>query len=184
MTDDGVGDDSEYRGLLGAIRYSFGATDSWLMRSYVIVGSVLSTLVAALFAQGLVVILGQTVGVSGGTLTFSRAFVIVVGLMVVGPLLAPMISTARRHRHGTADRRTDAAVAALGYLVAVALYVALVITAPAELREPVDGALAPVIETLYSLPPTAAVAPLGFIALAVLAMWLLHRRAGRMARAA
>lgn len=169
---------ADYGGLLGAIRYAFGATDSWLMRSYVVVGTLLVAFVALLFVQGVVVLVGRTVGLSGGTLTLSRAFIVVIGLFVVGPLLAPMVSTARRHRHGAGDRRTDAVQATLGYLIALALYVALVITAPPELRDPADGALGPIVETLYALSPTAAVAPLAFVGLAFLAVWLLHRRAG------
>jgi hypothetical protein len=171
----GDGDpDADYGGLLGAIRYAYGVTDSRLMRSYVVAGTLLAALVAVLFVQALVVILGRTVGVTGGTFTFSRAFFVVVALAVIGPLLAPVVSTARRHRHGTADVRTDSRLAVLGYVFVGALYLALVVSAPPELREPVDGPLAPIVETLYALPWFAGLVPPAIVALA---MWLVHRRA-------
>jgi len=134
----------------------------------------MAVLVAALFLQALLVLLGGTVGVTGGTFTFSRAFFVVVALAVVAPLLAPIVSIARRHRHGRPDDRTDRSLAALGYLFVAALYLALVISAPSELREPVEGPLAPLIETLYALPPAAGlIAP---VVVSVL-MWIVHRRA-------
>lgn len=166
--------DADYGGLFGAIRYAYGRSDSLLVRSYAIVGTLLAALVAVLFVQALVVILGRTVGVGGGTFTFSRAFVVVVALAVIGPLLAPMVSTARRHRHGTGGRRTDRRMAALGYVFVGALYLALVVSAPPELRESVNGPFAPVVETLYALPwYVGLLAP----AAVALAMWLVHRRA-------
>lgn len=169
-------DEGTYGGLLGAIGYAFRQSDSRLLRSYVLLGTLVTALVTALFVQSVIVLLGDTVGATGGTFTFSRAFVVVIGLLVVGPLLAPIISTARRHRHGTASPSTDASVAALGYLNVVALYVALVISAPPELRDPATGILAPVVEQLYAAPPTAALVPVVAIAVGTVAIWHLHRR--------
>jgi hypothetical protein len=174
VADAGRAGEAAYGGLPGAILYAYRSSDSRLLRSYVLVGSLLTALVTLMFVQALVVLLGRSVGVTGGTVTFSRAFFVVVALAVVAPLLAPMVSTARRHRQGRADRRTDRTLGALGCLFVGALYLALVVSAPPELRESVDGPLAPVVEALYALPPpAAAIAP----ALVALAMWSIHRRA-------
>lgn len=172
--DPGEDPDATYGGLLGAIRYAYRTSESRLVRTYVVVGTLLAALVVVLFVQALVVLLGGSVGITGGTFTFSRAFFVVVALAVVGPLLAPIISIARRHRRGAPDERTDRTLAALGFLYVLALYVTLVISAPPALREPVDGTIAPVIETLYALPPYAGVVPPAAIAAA---MWIVHRRA-------
>lgn len=180
--DDGAGDsidsdespEATYGGLLGAIPYAFRASDSSLLRSYVVVGILLALLVTALFVQALVVLLGGTVGTSGGTFTFSRAFFVVVALAIVVPLLAPIISTARRHRRGYGDRRTDGWIGALGYLFVGALYLGLVVSAPPELRESVEGPLAPVVEALYALPWPVAILPPTLVAIA---MYVVHRRA-------
>jgi len=180
--DDGVGDSGDssesseapYGGLLGALAYAFRTSESNLLRSYVVVGTLLALLVTALFVQGLIVLLSGTGGTSGGTFTFSRAFFVVVALAVVGPLLAPIISTARRHRHGYGDRRTDGWLGALGYLFVGALYLGLVVSAPPALRQSVDGPLGQLVETLYALPWPVAVAPPAAVAIA---MYVLHRRA-------
>jgi polyferredoxin len=164
----------DYGGLLGAIPFAYRASESRLVRSYVVVGTVLVVFVTALFVQALVVLLGGTGGASGGTFTFSRAFFVLVAMAVVVPLLGPIISVARRHRRGRWERRTDVRMAALGYLFVLTLYLALVISVPPALQSPVEGPHAPVVETLYALPPAVGVAaPL----LVAVAMWLVHRRA-------
>lgn len=191
MTDGeaGEGDQADggedYGGLLGAIPFAFRRSQSRLLRSYVVVGGLVTAFVAIAFVLSIVVLLGRTIGTPGGTFTFSRAFVVVVALFVVGPLLAPIVSTARRHRHGTADRRTDALVAALGYGIIALLYVALVISTPAELRDPADGPIEEIdaiVEALYALPAEAVAVPLAMIALTTVAVWRIHRRAGQRNR--
>jgi uncharacterized BrkB/YihY/UPF0761 family membrane protein len=65
-------------------------------------------------------------------------------------------------------------MAVLGYLFVLTLYLALVMSVPPALQSPVEGPHAPVVETLYALPPAVGVAaPL----LVAVAMWLVHRRA-------
>lgn len=168
--------DSEaaYGGLIGAIPYAYRTSRSRLVRSYVAVGALMAVLVTVLFVQALVVLIARSVGVTGGTFTFSRAFFVLVAFVVIGPLLAPILSIARRHRVGRPDEWSDRALAALGYLFIATLYVALVISAPPELREPVDGPLAPMVETLYGVPAYAAVIPPAIVGAG---MWLVHRRA-------
>jgi hypothetical protein len=153
MTDD-------YGGVLGAFPYAFRATDSWLCRSYVLVGGLVTVAVSVLFIAAVIGIIAGTTGGRGGSLTLSRSFVAVVGLFVVVPLVAPVLFVARRHRRDDpADDRYDAALAATGYLFVGALYVGLVVSVPPNQQTTPTGALAPVVATLYALPGLAGLVP-------------------------
>lgn len=162
-----------YGGALGTYPYAFRHSDSRLFRSYVLVGGLVTALVVVVFAAAFVQLVGNTLGTSGGTFTFVRAFFVVVGLIVVVPLMAPVLLVARRHRRQGSTPSYDRALAAGGYLFVVALYLGLVVSAPPELRDQPSGALAPVVEVLYGLPALAGVVP---PLLAVAVGYLLHRR--------
>jgi hypothetical protein len=166
-------EDSTYSGLPSAFPYAFRASESRLFRSYVVVGGIGSLLVVLVFAAGLVTLMGDTASVRGGTFTFSRAFFIVLMVLVFAPLVAPVLLAARHHRREGSDRRYDRALATGGYLVFVGLYVMLVLTVPPEQQDPPSGLFRPVIALLYDLPSVAgAVPPLAAVGL----LWLLHRR--------
>lgn len=167
------GDDDGYAGLLGAFPYGFRVSESRLFRAYAAVGGLLAALVVVLFALALVVLLGQTAAASGGTFTFSRAFLLVVMVLVVVPLVAPVLFVARRHRRIGSTAGYDRALAATGFGFLGALYLGLVISTPESLRSPVDGPLGPVVSGLYALPRAAGVVPP--VAAAVL-IYAVHRR--------
>ncbi len=172
--DYGATDDGDaYGGVLGAMPYAVRASDSWLFRAYAVVGALLALVVALLFSLGVVVLLGETSGVAGGSFTFSRAFFVFVGFLVVVPLVAPLLFVARRHRRGGGDARYDATLGALGFGFVASLYVALVTSVPAELQQPADGPLAPVVDALYAIPAPAGLVPPTAVALV---MWLVARR--------
>ncbi|MFC7019280.1 MULTISPECIES: hypothetical protein [Haloarcula] len=158
-----------YDGLPGAFPYAFRASESWLFKSYVAVAVLLSLAIALVFVLGLVVLLGQSAAVTGGTFTFSRAFVIVVGLLVVAPLVAPVLLVARRHRRTGSSRRYDRALALSALVFVASLYVGLVASVPPSLQEPTDSA---VVGLLYSLPQLAGLVP---PILAVGLMYAVHR---------
>lgn len=169
----GEGGERTYGGLPGAFPYAFRRSESRLFKSYVVVGGLVAVGLVLFFLMAVVVAVGDTLGAVGGTFTFSRAFVLFVGLLVVGPVLAPILLVARRHRRGGSSRAYDRALAASGYLFVPALYLLLVISAPPDLRESPPAALAPVVEMLYALPPVAGVVP----PLAAAAVtYLVHRR--------
>ena len=173
-TSDGDPDDSdEYGGIFGTFPYAFRHSESRLLRSYVALGGLLAGLITIIFLFSLVTAVANTLGTVGGTMTFARSFIIVVGALVVVPLVGPVVLVARRHRRRGSTLAYDRALAAAGYLFAFSLYIMLIITAPAELRDDPSGALAPVIQLLYDLPMAAgAVPPL----LALAGGYLLHRR--------
>ncbi|WP_225335132.1 hypothetical protein [Halomicrobium urmianum] len=166
-------DGDAYGGVVGAAPYAVRASESWLLRAYAVVGVLLTLLVALLFSLGVVVLLGETGGAVGGSFTFSRAFFVFVGFLVVVPLVAPLLFVARRHRRGRGDAGYDATLGALGFGFVASLYVALVISVPPSLRQPADGPLAPVVDALYALPALAGLVPPTAVAVV---MWLVARR--------
>lgn len=169
----------DYRGVLGAFPYAFRTSESWLLRSYVALGGLLTLAVSLLFVAAVIGVIAGTTGGRGGSLTLSRSFFAVVGLFVVVPLVAPVLFVARRHRRRergeAADGPYDAALAAAGYLFVGALYVGLVISVPPSQQTAPTGALAPVAATLYALPQVAGVVPPLVAATVIL---LCHRRLG------
>jgi hypothetical protein len=151
-------DEAAYSGVFGAFPYAFRASDSRLFRSYVVLGGLVAALVALLFVFAFVGIVADTLR-GGGFATFSRAFVVVIGLFVVGPLIAPVLLVARRRRRTGDGGRYDPALALAGYLFLASLYVGLVISTPEAQQQSVSGALAPVVSFLYGLPRIAGLVP-------------------------
>lgn len=149
-----------YRGVFGAFPYAYRTSESRLLRSYVVLGGLVAAFLALTMALSVLVLLGSTAGVAGGTFTLSRAFFVVVALFVVVPTIAPVLLVARRHRRrsGT-DRRYDAAMAATGYLFVLSLYLALLVSAPPDARSPPPAAVAPLVNALYDLPAIAGLVP-------------------------
>lgn len=151
MTDD-------YGGIIGAFPYAFRRSDSWLFRSYVVIGGLLTVGVTLLFVAAVIGIIAGTTGGRGGTLTLSRSFYALVGLFVVVPLVAPVLLVARRHRRAAAAD-CDGALALAGYLFVAALYVGLVVSVPPAQQATPAGPLAPAVATLYALPGRFGVIP-------------------------
>lgn len=168
-TADGAADDA-YNGVLGAFPYAIRASESRLFKSYGIVGGVLAGLVAFMFTLSLVGIVANTTGTAGGVFSFSRAFVIFVGFVVVFPLIAPILSVARRHRRSASTPRYDAAVGLAGYVFILSLYLALVLSIPPEQQEPTSSAI---IQVFYDLPAVYGLVP---PTLAGGLLYLVHRR--------
>ena len=174
MTDATPADTTEaatrsYNGLPGAFPYAVRASDSWLFKGYVVVALLLSVAIGLVFTFGLIGVLAGSVGARGGTFTFSRTFFLFVGLLVVAPLLAPVLLVARRHRRSVSTVAYDRGLAISALVFVASLYVGLVISAPAGLRDPTSN---PVVLALYSLPRLAGLAP---PLIAVGLMYLVHR---------
>jgi len=165
------GDDA-YGGILGAFPYAIRTSDSWVFKCYGVVGGLLAALVVVMFALALVALLGVTASSGGGTFTFSRAFFIVVMLSVVGPLVAPVLLVARRHRRSSSGKAYDAAIGGAGFGFLFAVYLGLVISTPTADQSTVSGPLAPVVTTLYDLPQLAGFVP---PICAVVVLWIVHR---------
>jgi hypothetical protein len=145
-----------YNGLPGAFPYAVRASDSWLFRGYVALALFLTVAIALIFTFGLIGVLAGSTGVRGGTFTFSRTFFLFVGVLVVAPLLAPVLLVARRHRRSVSTVAYDRGLALSALVFVASLYVGLVISAPAGLRDPTTN---PVVLALYNLDRLAGLAP-------------------------
>ncbi|GAB7009362.1 hypothetical protein [Halorubrum trueperi] len=165
-----------YRGVFGAIPYAIRHTESWTMRLYGVVGALAAGLIATVVTLALVVWMGETVGVQSGTFLFSRSLFVVGGFAAVAPLLAPLLFVARRHRRGepVADGY-DRKMAYGGFLFLASLYAGLVVSAPADLRDPTESV---VLGALYALPRAAGIVPPMAAAIVVFAIHFRLRERG------
>jgi len=155
-----------YRGVFGAIPYAFRATESLTMRAYAALGALAAAFATLLFTSALVVWMAETVSAQGGTFLFSRSLFVVAGLATVGPLLAPILFVARRHRRGDRVAATyDRWMGVTGFLFLVSLFVALVISTPQDLQQTESA----VVGALYALPQLAGFVPPVASALAIFA---------------
>lgn len=146
--------DDGYAGLLGAFPYAFTATRSHALRLYVLASALLGGFVALVIALALVRWLLDPTGLVG-----ERALLGVIALFLLGPLFAPVLLVARRHRYGTDDPRYDRALALAGFAFVLSVYVGLVATVPPQWQNSPAGPLAPAIEFVYALPPTWGLVP-------------------------
>ena len=151
-----------YRGVIGAFPYAFRNGDSLVFRLYVVVGTLVALFLGGLFTLSLIVQIGNTASAPGGSLTLSRTFVAVVGLFVAGPLLAPTLLVARKHRTGLSYHpRYDTLMALTGFAFLLSIYVAAIISIPDSFIDgPPSGIVAPVLSVLYAIPQIGALAPL------------------------
>ena len=161
-----------YRGLPGALRFSFRRSDSRVFKSYVIIGGLVAAFIAILLLFGLVGVVAETLGASE-LVTPVRSFYLLIGILLVAPILAPVLLVARRHRRATSTPEYDARLALGGYLFIGAVYVGLVISTPPGQQVQVEGPHGPVVSVLYGIPAILGLLPP--IAAAV-GIWAIHRR--------
>jgi len=162
VDDEAVGGEDEdlasasYSALWRTFKQSRRDSASLILRSYVWVSALIGLLLVVTVLLAMPVWIAETAGRSAidkigrGVLP-----VLVLGLLV--PLFAPALYVARNHRRGTATRRGDAALGLAGYLYVFSIYLALVVSAPAEFRTDPAGVLAPAIEFVYSLPQLSSI---------------------------
>ncbi len=148
-------DDEERSASYSALRRALGQSrresESLTLRTYVWVSALVGLLLVITVLLALPVWIAETVGHSAlNKIARGVLPVVVLGLLV--PLFAPAAYVARNHRRGTATRRGDAALGLAGYLYVFSIYLALVVSAPAEFRSEPSGVLAPAIELAYALP--------------------------------
>lgn len=174
-------DTSTYAGLLTAFPYAIRESGSRLFTLYAIASGLLSLVLGFYFAAAVAVAVANTLGATGGTFTFVRSFFVFVAFLVVAPVVGPVLFVAREHRRGRGDVRYDRRMALLGVVYVFSLYLAAVISMPAEFtldgdtatRPEPSGLFAPVVSVLYAMPPLSSVLSPAVVALA---MYLLDRR--------
>lgn len=154
-----------YAGLVGAYRYAFRRSSSWLFRSYVVASAVLGVFIALLLVLALVSWAADPVAFG------ERAFLGVIGLLLVMPLAAPVLVVARRYRRGRPAG--DAWLGLAGYAFVLGIFLALFVSDPSP--HDVQGALAPVAAWLDGLPDRYGLIPPVLAAAAIVAAVRLTR---------
>lgn len=140
--------------LASAICYAVLDADAWTLRTYGVVGTLAAVFVALL---ALLAFPQWVVATDGGSLDrVGRAFLVLVALGVVATVFAPLLFVDRRRRDGRPQRQLAFGLA--GYASLAALYLALVASAPADARSEPPAVVAPLVEPLYALPPSAGAA--------------------------
>src|SRR6056297_1541966 len=92
--------------------------------------------IGGLFTLSLVVWIGETASTPGGSLTLSRTFIAVMGLFAAGPLLAPVLLVARKHRKGLSYHpRYDTIMALRGVGFLLSIYLAAIISMPESFQQ-------------------------------------------------
>jgi hypothetical protein len=151
-----------YNGVFGAFPYAFRSSRSLVFKAYVLSSALAVGVISLFILFGLVVLIANTAAVPGGSLTLSRSFYIVVGLLVVLPAMTPTLLVARRHRRGTESRAGyETALAVAGFLFLFSVYLGVVASMPETfvldgetvMRPAPSGVFAPVIAFLYAVPP-------------------------------
>lgn len=143
--------------VLGAVKYGVTEGDSRLFRSYAVIGSLLALLVGLMFVLALPVWVMEIAESGGSTLDrVGLGLLWLVGLAVIATMILPMLFVVRRHRLGRPERQFEFGLA--GYAYVLSIYLALLVSAPADLREEPGGALAPILDALYGLPRLSGLA--------------------------
>lgn len=137
--------------VLGAVKYAVVRGESRLFRSYAAIGSLLALFVGTMFVLALPVWVVEIAGSGGGPLQrIGIGLLWLVGLAVVATMVLPMLFVVRRHRQSRPERQFAFGLAGFTYVLSV--YLALVVSAPSDLRDAPSGVLAPLLEALYGLP--------------------------------
>lgn len=119
-------DEGSYRGLLGAFVFAARRSRSWVCRTYVVVSALVGGYV------GLLLVLAMVTWLANPSVFGDRAFLAVLGLLVLIPLFAPVLVVARRHRLGTGTVGTDRLLGLAGYAFVASVFLALFISDPAD----------------------------------------------------
>lgn len=184
MTDEATGGtttDSETDGSSRSVlRASYGRTlrtsESFLLRSYAVISALVGVFIVLLVVLGMPLWIAETEGQTALNM-IGRALLPLVGLAIIAPLAAPVLYASKNRRVVGGDRRADAALGLVGYLFVASVYLALVISAPADARGDPPALIAPLVEFFYGLPPLAGFAPpvAGAVAIVVVQRWALRR---------
>lgn len=148
-----------YAGLLGAYPYALRASRSWLFRTYVVASAAVGVYVAVLLALGVVAWAASPAAFG------EKAFLGVLGLLVLAPLSAPVLLVARRHRRAGSDPAADRWLGLAGYAFVASIVLALFVSDPSP--HGVEGTFAPVAAWLDGLPDVYGLVPPVVAALAI-----------------
>jgi drug/metabolite transporter (DMT)-like permease len=132
-----------YSGLFGAYRYAFRRSDSRLFRAYVAGSAFVGAFVSLLLVLAVISWAGEARQFG------EKALLSVIGVLILGPLFAPVLIVARRYRLGRHSPGSDRLFALAGTVFVVSIWLALFVSAP---NSPAD------VPRLYGLAPPVVAA--------------------------
>lgn len=151
--------------VIAAVRSCWGRDRSAILRSYTIVGVLVTLFSLSLLVLALPTWIAQTTGTSA-TLMLAQGLLFLLGLGVVAAVLAPILLAHRRFPTPGEHWRFESLYGGLGYLEIIALYMAMIISAPPDTLGDVPTLLEPVVEALNALDPVLSIVPpVGVLAL-------------------
>ncbi|MDZ7700853.1 MAG: hypothetical protein U5J98_01620 [Halobacteriales archaeon] len=159
-----------YSGLVGAYGYALRRSGSWLLRTYVVASAAFGVYISMLLLLALISWIASPVAFG------ERAFLGVIGLLVLLPLFAPVLVSARRHRRGADDPEADRWLAVGGFAFVAGLGLALFVSDPSP--HAVQGAFGPAAAWLDELPDRYGLLPPALAAVVIVAIIRLTRPSG------
>jgi hypothetical protein len=146
-----MSDGTAYSGLFGAYRYAFRQSDSRLFRAYVVGSAFVGAFVSVLLVLGVINWAGSA-GQFG-----ERALLSVIGVLILGPLFAPVLIAARRYRLGLDRPGFDRLLGLAGIGFLLSIYLALFVSDPTDHSAP--GPLDAPVSIINELPQTYGLVP-------------------------
>ena len=144
--------------VLAAVRSCLQRDRSPVLRTYAIVALVVSIFALVLLLLALPTWMAHPSGTSA-LLMLAPGLLALGGLAVIAALVAPVLLAHRRVPDPGAEPTTEFVYGLFGYAVVVALYAALIISAPEGARGDPPSGLEPLIEPLYGLHPLVGIVP-------------------------
>lgn len=144
--------------LIVAVRGCLKRERSAVLRSYAVIGALLSLFILALLILALPTWVARTTGTSA-TLMLAQGLLFLIGLGGIAAIMAPILLAYRRLPTPGEKRGLEVLYGGIGYGLVLSIYVALIISAPADqLGEP-PSALEPIVSGLNALDPLVALVP-------------------------
>lgn len=144
--------------LVAAVRTGMARDRSRVLRTYAILAALLSLFVAVLLLLALPGWVAQTDG-STATLMLSPAVLLLGGIGVIAGLMLPLLRVRKRLPEAGERSQQEAIYGAVGYAFVLALYVGLLISAPAEYVEETSSIVQPAVDALNALNPVLGLVP-------------------------
>lgn len=154
--------------LLAAVRDAAGHGRSRVLRAYAVVGGLTAVFVTLLVLLAVPVWVADAGGASA-TLNLAQGLLFIAGIALVVGLLLPVVLAHRRLPTAGQRPRVEAAYGGFGFALIASVYLALIITAPADAQETPPAAIAPVVDALYTLDPGFGAVPPLVVLLALVA---------------
>lgn len=144
--------------LYAAVRTCLSRDRSRVLRTYAIIAVIVSLFTAALLLLALPGWIAQTDGTSA-TLMLAPAMLLLGGIAVIVGVMVPLLLVRSRLPEAGAAPSRERLYGSFGYVFVLAVYVGLIISAPAEYVEDTAALVQPLVDQLNALDPLVGVAP-------------------------